>query len=153
VRHVVFLLVIAMALVAVVGVSACDLDSRKEVPFKEPPSGVLQEKQVLIADCARAVGSEQEAVELVTQRLGETSAVELIRIPGDINKQTLLKIRTQDFERNGEPAFLVYIEHSHEYGSGDDVGILAVEGTTDGKIYGMASAEPTAPGDGAPQGD
>jgi hypothetical protein len=146
VRHVVFLLVIAMALVAVVGVSACDLDSRKEVPFKEPPGGVLLSKQVLIADCARAVGSEQEAVELVSERLAEISAVELIRIPGDINKQTLLKIRAQDFERNGEPAFLVYIDYKAEDGSGYDVGILTVDVTTDGKIYGTASAEPTAPG-------
>jgi len=146
VRHVVFLLVIAMALVAVVGVSACDLDPRKEVPFKEPPGGVLLSKQVLIADCARAVGSEQEAVELVSERLAEISVVELIRIPGDINKQTLLKIRAQDFERNGEPAFLVYIDYKAEDGSGYDVGILTVDVTTDGKIYGTASAEPTAPG-------
>ena len=145
-RHVVFLLVIAMALVAVVGVSACDLDSRKEVPFKEPPRGVLLSEEALIADCARAVGSEQEAVELVSERLAEISAVELIRIPGDINKQTLLKIRAQDFERNGEPAFLVYIDYKAEYGSGYDVGILTVDVTTDGKIYGTASAEPTAPG-------
>jgi len=147
VRHVVFLLVIAMALVAVVGVSACDLDSRKEVPFKEPPGGVLLSKEVLIADCARAVGSEQEAVELVSERLAEISAANLIRIPGDINKQTLLKIRAQEFERNGEPAFLVYIDYKAEYGSGYDVGILTVDVTTDGKIYG------TVPGDGAPQGD
>ena len=146
-RHVVFLLVIAMALVAMVGASACDLDSRKEVPFKEPPSGVLPEEEVLIADCARTVGSEQAAVNLVSERLQEISAVDLIRIPGDINKQTLLKMHAQEFERNGEPAFLVYIDYKAEYGSGYDVGVLAVEVTADGKIYGYA------PGDDAPQGD
>jgi hypothetical protein len=145
-RHIIYYLAIGIVLVAVVGVSACDLDSRKEVPFKEPPGGVLLSEEALIADCARAVGSEQEAVELVTQRLAEISAVELIRIPGDINKQTLLKIRAQDFERNGEPAFLVYIYYKAEYGSGYGDGQVVVEVTTDGKIYGTASAEPTAPG-------
>ncbi len=145
-RHVVFLLVIAMALVVVVGTSGCDL-SCKEPPYKLPPSGVLPEEELLIVDCARTVGSEQEAVELVSERLAEISAVELIRIPGDINKQTLLKIRAQDFERNGEPAFLVYIDYRAESGSGYDVGILVVDVTTDGKIYGYA------PGDDAPQGD
>ena len=146
-RHVVFLLVIAMALVAMVGVSACDLDSRKEVPFKEPPSGVLPEEELLIVDCGIPIKSEKAAVNLVSERLQEISAVNLVRIPGDINKQTLLKIRAQEFERNGEPAFLVYIDYKAEYGSGYDVGVLAVEVTADGKIYGYA------PGDDAPQGD
>ncbi len=146
-RHVVFLLVIAMALVAMVGASACDLDSRKEMPFKEPPSGVLPEEELLIVDCGIPIKSEKAAVNLVSERLQEISAVELIRIPGDINRQTLLKIRAQDFERNGEPAFLVYIDYRAESGSGYDVGILVVDVTTDGKIYGYA------PGDDAPQGD
>jgi len=145
-RHIIFYLATGAALAAVVCLSACDL-TREKLPFRHPPNGTLPEKQVLISDCARAVGSEQGAVELVTQRLGEISAVELIRIPGGINRQTLLKIRAQDFERYGEPAFLVYIDYKAEDGSGYDVGTLVVEVTTDGKIYGYAG------GDGDPQGD
>jgi hypothetical protein len=145
-RHIISYLAIGIALVAVVGVLGCDLDLRKAMPFKEPPGGVRPSKEVLIVDCARMVENEQQAIDLVSERLDEIGAVELIRIPGDINQQTLPKISAQDFERNGEPAFLVHIDYRGELGSGYDVGKLAVEVTRDGKIYGNAPVEPAEPG-------
>ncbi|MBM3173922.1 MAG: hypothetical protein FJZ85_09535 [Chloroflexi bacterium] len=64
--------------------------------------------------------------------------MDLVRLPGDITKQTLLKTSAEKWSYHGEPAFLVHIDYRHEYGSEGDVGKLTVHVTREGKIYGTA---------------
>jgi|GEM_PF-1376081 len=117
------------------------LEELDPASFKPPPSGVVPEKEVLIFDCGKPIKGKRQAIALVTERLEEISAVDLVRLPGDINQQTLLNISAEEGYYYGEPAFWVHIDYRHEYGSEDDVGKLTVAVTKDGKIYGAVRGD------------
>jgi hypothetical protein len=125
-----FKLSVVVILLLVVGISSC-----------EPPSGVIAEKEILIVDAGQTVQNEEAAMSLVSQKLAPINQADLIRIPGEINQATLVKMSARDCKHGGEPAFLV----SLDYSVGTDTGKLNVVVTSEGKIYGSARADSSLP--------
>jgi len=101
-----------------------------------PLSGVIPEKQTLVADTGKAVTGEAEAVQLVRENLSAISAADLIRISGEIDQDTLLGI-TARREEGGD--FQAHIEYTYKESSGaGDTGKLVIIVTPGGKIFGMS---------------
>lgn len=105
-----------------------------------PPSGVNLEKQILIIDTGKTVTSESEAASLVQNNLGVISEAKLIRIAGEINKDTLININAEKFNEGED--FSVHIEYRHPQSKMEgDTGKVVVTVTGKGKIFGMTSAQ------------
>ena len=107
---------------------------------RSTPNSVTSAKEVLIKDTGKTVANESDADNLVRDNLDFINAVDLLRVSGPINNNTLINTVVTKQEDN---RFQVNIEYFYERAQASgQTAKMTVTVTGDGKIYGEVRLQP-----------